>query len=292
MTSFSQNDHLNSYQKFVSYFEIEIDCLKQDNLYHDGDSKYENNSFSFQNSFRIELNAINISLNEKENLISDLDCSTIKNEDSKDSEQLSIIEILKDKEPLKSEDDHYPERKILYLEEKKSFPQIIGFHPKKIINKSVRTKNKKNTFIRNSLSHKRKLFEKKSLPKFKYKKRLLNAHSIKLVLIYLPKIKKIFDFFKNSNKNNVPNENIIKQLIIIKSIIRKRFNYLKINRKFKLNAPDDFYESLYGNNDYFKELIKRKNISFKMTKLRKRKKLYVYKYFKNNLIPNSLYQII
>ena len=131
MTSFSQNDHLNSYQEFVSYFDIQIDYLKQENLYHDGDSKHENNSTSFQNSFSIELNVISISLNEEECFFSDLDCSTIKNEDSKDSEELSIIEIPKGKEPLKSEDAHYPEREILYLEEKKSLPPIIGIHPKK-----------------------------------------------------------------------------------------------------------------------------------------------------------------
>ena len=129
MTSFSQNDHLNSYQEFVSFFEIQIDYFKQENLYHDGDSKYENNSISFQNSFSIELNVINISLNEKDNFFSDLDCSIIKHEDSKDSEQLSIFEIPKGDESLKSE-DAYPKKEILYLEEKKSLPLIVSLNPK------------------------------------------------------------------------------------------------------------------------------------------------------------------
>ena len=285
MTSFSQNDHLNSYQEFVSYFEIQIDYLKQENLYHDGDSKYENNSISFQNSFSIELNVINISLNEKDNLFSDLDCSTINHEDPKDSEQLSIIEIPKGKEPLKSEDAYYPEKEILYLEEKKSLPPIVGFHPKKIINKGVKSKNKKNTYIMNSLSHKRKLFKKNYFRKFKNKNHFLNVNSIKLVLFFLPKIKKIFDFIKKSNKNTknkVGYENIKKKMKIIKLIVKKRFNYLKIYKKFELEIPDDFNEIFYGNNDNCKELIKRKNITFKMIKLRMRKNFYVYKILKIN----------
>ena len=136
-----------------------------------------------------------------------------------------------------------------------------------------------------TLSHKRKLFKEKSLPKFKYKNRLLNVYSIKFVLLFLPKIIKIFDFIKKSNKNRknkVRYENIKKQLKIIKSIIGKRFNYLKINKMFKLEILDDFYESLYGNNECFKKIFNRKNIIFKMIKLRKRKKFYVYKILKIN----------
>jgi hypothetical protein len=299
MTSFSQNDHLKSYQEFVSYFEIQIDYLKQENLYHDGDSKYENNSISFQNSFSIELNVISFSLNEKDNFFSDLDCSIIKHEDSKDSEQSSIIEIPKDNDPLNSEDAYYPEKELIYLEEKKSFPPIESFRPKKIIEKNVRLQIKKNPLIVRSLNHKRNLFKKKYFQKFKYKNRLLNVNSIKLDLFNLQKIKKIFDFIKKSKKNTenkVRYEKIKKNLKIIKSIIRKRFNiinnYLNIYKKMKLEIPDDFYEIFYGNKDKLKELNKRKSIAVKMIKLRTRKKFYVYRIFKSKLIPNILYHII
>ena len=299
MTSFSQNDHLKSYQEFVSYFEIQIDYLKQENLYHDGDSNYENNSISFQNSFSIELNSISISFNEKDNIFSDLDCSIIKHEDSKDSEQSSIIEIPKDNEPLNSEDAYYPEKELIYLEEKKSFPPIESFRPKKIIEKNVRLQIKKNPLIVRALNRKKNLFKNKNFLKFKYKNHLLNVNSIKLDLFNLQKIKKIFDFIKKSKKNTenkVWYEKIKKNLKIIKSIMRKRFNlinnYLKINKKLKLEIPDDFYESFYGNKDKLKELNKRKSIAVKMIKLRTRKKFYVYRIFKSKLIPNILYHII
>jgi len=200
MTSFSQSDHLNSYQEFVSYFEIQIDYLKQENLYHDGDSKYENNSISFQNSLSKELNVISISSNEKENVFSDLDCSTINIVESNDSEQLSIIEIPKDNKPLKEEDDHYSEKEILYLEEKKSLLPIACFHPKRIIEKKIKTKFKKIPIIIRSLSQKRTMLRKKYVSKFIYKKCLLNVNSTKLVLFYLSKIEKIFDFIKKLKK--------------------------------------------------------------------------------------------
>ena len=293
MTSFSQNDHLNSYQEFVSYFEIQIDYLKQENLYHDGDSKDENNSISFQSSFSIELNVISINFNEKDNIFSDLDCSIIKNEDSKDSEQLSIIEIPKDNQPLNSEDAYYQEKEIIYLEEKKPLTSIVNFHPKKIKNKNPKIKYKKNPLIFRALNHKRYLFKNKYFPKFKEKNRLLNVNSIRLVLFYLQKIQEIFDFVKHSKRNTeskVRYENIKKNVKIIKSIIRKRFNiinnYLKLNKKLKLEIPDDFYESFYGNKDNLKELIKRKSIAVKMIKLRTRKKFHVYNIIKNKLIPN------
>jgi hypothetical protein len=294
MTSFSQNDHLNSYQEFVSFFEIQIDYFKQENLYHDGDSKYENNSISFQNSFSIELNVINISLNEKDNFFSDLDCSIIKHEDSKDSEQLSIIEIPKGDESLKSE-DAYPEKEILYLEEKKSLPLIVSLNPKKLKVKNVRIKIKKNPLIVRALNCKKNLFKNKNFLKFKYKNHLLNANSIKLNLLYLQKIKKVFDFTKKS-KNNTENkvrfENIKKNLKIIKSIIRKRFNIINKYLKMKLEINDNFYESFFGNKDILKELIKRKSIAVKIIKQRTRKKFYVYIIFKNNLIPIFIFHII
>ena len=294
MTSFSQNDHLNSYQEFVSFFEIQIDYFKQENLYHDGDSKYENNSISFQNSFSIELNVINISLNEKDNFFSDLDCSIIKHEDSKDSEQLSIIEIPKGDESLKSE-DAYPEKEILYLEEKKSLPLIVSLNPKKLKVKNVRIKIKKNPLIVRALNRKKNLFKNKNFLKFKYKNHLLNANSIKLNLLYLQKIKKVFDFTKKS-KNNTENkvrfENIKKNLKIIKSIIRKRFNIINNYLKMKLEINDNFFESFFGNKDILKELIKRKSTAVKIIKQRTRKKFYVYIIFKNNLIPIFIFHII
>ena len=299
MTSFSQNDHLKSYQEFVSYFEIQIDYLKQENLYHDGDSKDENNSISLQSSFSIELNVLSISFNEKENIFSDLDCSIIKHEDSKDSEQLSIIEIPKDNQPLNSEDAYFQEKEIIYLEEKKPLPSIVRFHPKRIKRKNPKIKYKKNPLILRALNHKRYLFKNKYFLKFKYRNRLLNINSIRLALFYLQKNKEIFDFIKKSKKNiknKVTYENIKKNLKIIKSIIRKRFNlinnYLKINKKLKLEIPDDFYESFYGKKDNSKELIKRKSIAVKMIKLRTRKKFYVYNIFKNKLISNFICHFI
>ena len=150
-----------------------------------------------------------------------------------------------------------------------------------------------------ALNHKRYLFKNKYFLKFKYRNCLLNDNSIRLALFFLRKNKEIFDFIKKSKKktkNKVAYENIKNNLKSIKSIIRKRFNlinnYLKINKKLKLEIPDDFYESFYGNKDNFKELIKRKSIAVKMIKLRTRKKFYVYRIFKSKLIPNILYHII
>ena len=297
MTSFSQSDHLNSYQEFVSYMDIQIEHFKQENLYHDGDSKYENNSISFQNSLSKELNVISNSLNEKENVFSDLDCSTIKIEESTDSEQLSIIEIPKNNETLKSEEDHYSEKEILYLEEKKSLLPIACFHPKRIIEKRIKTKFKKILIIISSLSQKRKMLKKKYVSKFIYKNLLLNVNSIKLVLFYLSKIEKIFDFMKKLKKNTekkVRYGNIKKDLKVIKSIIRKRLkiinNYLKRSKKIKSKIPDGLVESIYGNRANYKELIKRKNTTSNIIKLRARKKFY--KIFIKNFISNFIYHII
>ena len=299
MTSFSQSDHLNSYQEFVSYMDIQIEHFKQENLYHDGDSKYENNSISFQNSLSKELNVISISSNEKENVFSDLDCSTINIVESNDSEQLSIIEIPKDNKPLKEEDDHYSEKEILYLEEKKSLLPIACFHPKRIIEKRIKTKFKKILIIISSLSQKRKMLKKKYVSKFIYKKRLLNVNSTKLILFYLSKIEKIFDFIKKLKKNtekNVQYGNIKKDLKMIRSIIRKRLkiinNYLKRYKKIKSEIPDGLDENIYGNRANYKELNKRKNTTSKIIKLRTRKKFYVYKIFKKNFISNFIYHII
>lgn len=281
MTSFSQNDHLKSYQDYISYFEIEIDYLKQENLYHDGDSKYENNFISLRNSFSIELNVINIGINEKENAFSDIDFSTIKHEESKDSEELSMIEIQKENESLKLEDDNYPEKEILYLKGKKS----VYLHPKNIVDKRIRIKNKKNQLVKRPLSYKRKMHKKNYNPKFKYKNCLLNTNSIKLILFFHQKNKTIFDCIKNSKKNR--NESNKKKLGIIKSIIRQRFNiknhYLKRRKKFRIeisDISDENYKRIYRNVSIFKVLFKRKSCKSKYIILRNQKNFMNLKFLK------------